>query len=293
MARPADLTTRIFLDSGSAEHTKDILDKIDFLDGQTTNPTYFVKSNPTVKAAIERGEKFTTAELLEKYKTLANEISPLVPADGSVSIEVYADEHTTAQELIDQAHEMNTWIPNAHIKLPIIPAGLEAAEQLVQEGIRVNMTLCFSQEQAAAVHAATRGAQPGQVFLSPFISRLDKVGQNGFELLLNIQKMFHEEGSAVQILAASVHSVYDIAHVIEKNMDIITIPYNDFLVWIEHGMPRETEGLEQKDISELAPIVYKEYDLSSDWRDFDISHELTDKGLRQFANDWNNVLADK
>lgn len=288
--RPTNLNTKIFLDSGSSEHTRDVLDKLGFLDGQTTNPTYFVKSNPAVREAVQAGKKFSREELLAAYKTLAQEISPLVPEDGSVSIEVYADKDSTAEDLLVQARELREWIPNAHIKLPIIPAGLEAAETLISEGTRVNMTLCFSQAQAAAVHAATVGAKPGQVFLSPFISRLDKVGQNGFDLLLNIQKMFREADSHVSILAASVHSVYDIAHVIESGMDIITIPYDDMLVWIEQGTPFTSEGLEEKDTSGLASIEYEEFDLSQDWEAFDISHELTDVGLQRFADDWNEVL---
>ena len=182
--------TKIFLDSGSAEHTKDILGKYAKLDGQTTNPTYFVKSNPEILKAVEEGKKFSREALLDEYKKLVTEVSGLVPADGSVSIEVYCDAETTAESMIEQGRAMFTWIPNAHIKLPIIPAGLEAAETLVKEGIRVNMTLCFAQEQAAAVHAATRGAAPGQVYISPFVSRLDKIGQNGFDLLLNVQKMY-------------------------------------------------------------------------------------------------------
>ncbi len=290
MARPENLKTRIFLDSGSAEHTKTILEKLGFLDGQTTNPTYFVKSNPDILAAVEAGKKFTEDELLEQYKKLAGEISVLIPADGSVSIEVYADENTTAEQMIEQGRKMWEWIPNAHIKLPIIPAGLEAANVLVGEGKRVNMTLCFSQEQAAAVHVATQGCEKGQVFVSPFISRLDKIGQNGLDLLKNIRKMYDEAGSSVEILGASVHSVYDIAAVIESGMDIITIPYNDVFGWFDAGMPGSTASLEQKNLSNLSTIEYQEFDLSQDWRGFNISHELTDKGLASFASDWNNIL---
>lgn len=290
MNRPEELNTRIFLDSGSADDTRTALEMLGFLDGQTTNPTYFVKKNPDIQAAVEAGKKYSKEELLGAYKKLAEEISPLVPTDGSVSIEVYADEHTTAEQMIKQGREMWEWIPNAHIKLPIIPAGLEAAQVLVGEGKRVNMTLCFAQEQGAAVHAATRGAEKGQVFLSPFISRLDKIGQNGFDLLLNIQKMFKEQNSHVEILAASVHSVFDIAHVIEAGMDIITIPFDDIPAWIEAGRPFDTSSLEPKDITKLAPIEYKELDLNKDYTSFNIQHDLTDKGLATFAGDWNALL---
>jgi len=282
--------TLIFLDSGSAEHTRIAKEKIGFLDGQTTNPTYFVKSNPEILKAVEAGKKFRRDELFAQYRKLAEEISPLVPDDGSVSLEVYAEEYSTKQDLLDQANEMNQWIPNDHIKLPIIPVGLETAEVLVQEGIRVNMTLCFDQEQGAAVHCATRGAKPGQVFLSPFVSRLDKIGKNGFDILLNIQKMFQENKSHVSILAASVHSIYDIANIIEHEMDVITIPFEDVAPWVDAGMPTSTSGLEAKDMSRLVRMKYKELDLSLDWRSFNIHHDLTNKGLRAFVDDWNSVL---
>lgn len=284
-----NLYTKIFLDSGSAEETKQAIGKLGFLDGQTTNPTYFIKKNPDIKQAVETGKKFSKQELLDTYKKLAQEISALIP-NGSVSIEVYADKDTTAEEMIAQARDMYTWIPNAHIKLPTIASGLAAAEILSKEGIRLNMTLCFSQAQAAAVHAATRGSERGQIFVSPFISRLDKIGQNGFDLLLNIQKMFRAANSHVSILAASVHTVYDITHVIESGMDIITIPFEDVGAWAKAGMPRTTNGLEAKDMSKLAAMEYHELDLSEDWRSFDIFYELTDKGLAQFASDWNGVL---
>lgn len=284
------MQTKIFLDSGNVDETRDIVQKLGSLDGQTTNPTYFVTKNPDIKKAVAAGKRFSQDELLLAYKKLVQDISPLVGTNGSVSIEVYADKDTTAEGMMQQAREMYTWIDNAHIKLPVVPAGFQAAEMLVREGMRINMTLCFSEAQAAAVHAATRGAAPGQVFVSPFISRLDKIGQNGFDLLLNIQKAYQKVNSHVGILAASVHSVYDIAHVIEARMDMITIPYSDLLGWIDAGMPQSTEGLEEKDTSGLAPIPYNDVDMSKDWQSFDISHELTDMGLRRFADDWNAVL---
>jgi len=292
MKRPDNLFTKIFLDSGSADDTKTIIESIGFLDGQTTNPTYFVKKNPNITQAVENGKRFSENELLSAYKNLAQEISDYLSGTGSVSIEVYADKNTTAADMIKQGKKMWQWIPNAHIKLPIIPAGLEAARVLIDQGMRVNMTLCFSQQQAAAVHAATRGAKKGDVYISPFVSRLDKIGSNGFDLLKNIQQMYSVQDSHVEILAASVHSVYDIAHIIENNIDRITIPFDDFKTWIEKGMPKNTQNLEKKDESNLRPIEYLELDLTKDVETFNIQHELTNKGLETFATDWNAVLSD-
>ena len=82
---------------------------------------------------------------------------------GSVSIEVFSDRRTKAEQMLKQGREMFGWIPNAHIKFPTSAEGLKAASIAVKEGMRVNMTLCFTQSQAAAVYAATRGARRGDV----------------------------------------------------------------------------------------------------------------------------------
>ena len=125
---------------------------------------------------------------MDEYKRIVQAISPLVD-DAGVSIEVFADEKTTAQEMFDQGREMYTWIPNAYVKYPCTEEGLRAAQMSVRQDIRVNITLCFSQQQAAAVYAATKDTkQP--VYVSPFVGRLDDVGQNGMDLVKNIKKMF-------------------------------------------------------------------------------------------------------
>ena len=113
----------------------------------------------------------------------------MVP-QGSVSVEVYADRTTKAEAMLRQGKEMFGWIPNAHIKFPTSAEGLKAASIAIREGMRVNMTLCFTQSQAAAVYAATRGARKGQVFVSPFIGRLDDRGENGMDLIANILRMY-------------------------------------------------------------------------------------------------------
>lgn len=280
--------TAILLDSGSALHTKDILDQGVELVGQTTNPTYFVKVNPDVQDRLERGEKFSKEELLDAYKKLAKDIREQIP-EGSISLEVYADENSAADDLVRQGRDFNSWIQGAHIKLPITKAGLEAAHVLVKEGVAVNMTLCFTQAQAAAVHAATVGAQPGQVLVSPFVSRLYKQGIDGLTLLDAVVKMFREAESHVSMLAASVHDVYDIAYIMQMGADMITIPYGDFPAWIQAGKPTVIEGIERNRPG-LSVVPYEQLDVTASWETFDISHELTSAGLQSFANDWNSVL---
>ena len=157
--RPKNLKTRIFLDGGDPEETRTLLGLLGFLDGQTTNPT-LISKNPEARRRLEKGEKFNPDEIFGFYQQVVREISGLIP-QGSVSIEVYADLSTAAEQMLKQGREMFTWIPNAHIKFPISGEGLKAAEAAVKEGLRVNLTLCFSQEQAGAVYAATRGAKKG------------------------------------------------------------------------------------------------------------------------------------
>ena len=102
-----------------------------------------------------------------------------------------------------QGQEMFTWIANAYVKYPCTHEGLRAAEMSVQKGIRVNMTLCFSQEQAAAVYVATKGSKE-PVYVSPFVGRLDDQGEDGMDLVRNIKKMYSRSDGHVHVLAASI-----------------------------------------------------------------------------------------
>ena len=306
--------SKIFLDGGDPAETREILALLGSLEGQTTNPTLIAK-NPYAKARFEKGEKFTKQEILDFYKSVVTNISSLIP-NGSVSIEVYADKNTTAEEMLKQAREMWKWIPNAHIKFPTTHVGLASAEQLISEGGRVNMTLVFSQEQAAAVHSATRGAKKGDVFVSPFVGRLDDIGQNGMDLIKNIKQMYNEAESHVEILSASIRSNEHFLASLAYKADIITAPAKAIYEWVSslplplfkgevpsprgegvspewiQGWLSDSKNFEgfQYDAKALKPIPYKQLDLSKNWRDFDIAHPLTDKGVERFANDWNALI---
>src|SRR3989339_1153613 len=96
--RPENLKTRIFLDSGDPLETKKTLNLLGFLDGQTTNPSLVAK-NPLVRERLSQGNKFTKEEILAMYKKIVQDISDQIP-DGSVSVEVYADFNTKAEEII-------------------------------------------------------------------------------------------------------------------------------------------------------------------------------------------------
>ena len=157
--------TKILLDGGDAQETERIRRLLGFLDGQTTNPSLIAK-NPEVKKMVASEHGLSVREQMAEYRKIVEAISPLV-GDAGVSIEVFAEENTTAEDMLDQAREMFTWIPNAFIKYPCTREGLRAAEQSVGSEMRVNMTLCFSQAQAGAVYAATKGAK-APVYVSAF-----------------------------------------------------------------------------------------------------------------------------
>lgn len=285
--RPAHLKTRIFLDGGNPEETSDLIRLLGFLDGQTTNPT-LISKNPGARKRLERGKKFTEKEIIDFYRAVVKEISGLIPK-GSVSVEVYADASTAADLMLRQGREMFGWISNAHVKFPTSREGLKAAEQAVKEGMRVNMTLCFSQEQAAAVYAATRGAKRGDVFVSPFIGRLDDRGENGMDVIDNIICMYAQGDGHVEVLTASVRNIDHLLYALKLGSDIVTAPYEILKAWGEEGMPIPGDGYKY-DSKTLRPIPYKEIDPGKPWKDYDIRHDLTVKGMEKFSADWNALI---
>ena len=142
-----NLKTKIFLDSAFPQETKDVKELLGFLDGQTTNPSLMVKNLLSENSK----QKISNEDLWKKYKEIVIEISKVL-GDKSISIEVYADSETKAEEMIERGRELFTWIPHAHIKLPIISEGLKAAEILVNEGVRVNTLGTYTVAKSAMEH---------------------------------------------------------------------------------------------------------------------------------------------
>jgi transaldolase len=184
---------------------------------------------------------------------------------------------------------MFSWIPNAHIKFPTSREGLRAAEQAVKAGLRVNMTLCFSQEQAAAVHAATRGAKKGNVFVSPFVGRLDDRGENGMEVIDDIIRMYKQGDGHVEVLTASVRTQEHFMEALRLGSDIITAPYEILTAWGEKGLPVPSPD-HRYDSKGMRGIPYRDIDLAKKWEEYDIRHDLTDKGMERFSADWNALI---
>jgi transaldolase len=138
MTRPK---TKILVDGGDPQETRQVKELLGFVDGQTTNPSLIAK-NPNIKELIASGHKLSNREEMDEYKKIIQTNSPLV-GDAGVSIEVFSDEKTTAQEMFSQGQEMFSWIPNAYIKYPCTAEGLRAAQMSVKQGMRVNVTSAF------------------------------------------------------------------------------------------------------------------------------------------------------
>jgi len=283
--------TKFLVDGGDPDETQKIKSLLGRVDGQTTNPTLIAK-NPEIAHHVASGQKLTRQEQLAEYKKIVQTISPLV-GDAGVSIEVFADLDTTSADMLSQGEEMFSWIPNAYIKYPTTTEGLKAAHASVAKNMRVNMTLCFSQDQAAAVYAATRGSK-SPVYISPFIGRLDDRGDNGMDLVANIKKMFADSDHHVHVLAASIRHLDHLLYSFHLDAELATAPGKVWKEWAEKGQPQPSAGYRynpvNKDGAHLRPIAYKQLDLHQSWESFNIQHELTVKGIRQFVADYKATL---
>ena len=262
--------TKILLDGGDPDESKAIRKLLGFLDGQTTNPTY-VSKNPEVQQRIASGHRFSPDEQKD---------------------EVFADFDTKAEQMLEQGEEMFSWIPNAYIKYPCLHEGLRAAQISVERGIRVNMTLCFSQEQAAAVYAATKGERD-PVYVSPFVGRLDDRGDNGMDVVRNIKRMYAQGDGHVHVLAASLRRLDHLLYAFALGAELATAPAKLLQEWASHDLVQP--GAEFKyepvvDGKRLGEIPYKNLKLTDSWESFDIHHELTDKGIRKFVEDYRSTL---
>ena len=276
---------KILVDGGDPEETKRVKQLIGFVDGQTTNPSLIAK-NPEVKRLVESGQRLSEEQERAEYRKIVNAISPLV-GDAGVSIEVFADLDSTADELLKQGRDMNSWIPNAYIKYPCTTEGLKAAKQSVAEGIRVNITLCFSQQQAAAVYVATKGSR-APVYVSPFVGRLDDIGQNGVDLVGNIKRMYAQGDGHVHVLAASIRNLQHLMYAFHVGAELATVPTKVLEEWAKQGMPLPDANFSYKPVGKEIP--YENIDLNRPWEQYDLQHELTRKGIQKFVADYQSTI---
>jgi transaldolase len=282
--------TKILVDGGDPDETSRVKKLLGFVDGQTTNPSLIAK-NPEIQSRLASGNSLSPQEEKDAYRKIVQAISPLV-GDAGVSIEVFADSDTTAEDMLAQGIEMFSWIPNGYIKYPCTHEGLRAAEMSVRQ-IRVNMTLCFSQDQAAAVYAATKGTKH-PAYVSPFVGRLDDRGENGMDVVRNIKRMYANGDGHVHVLAASIRHVDHLLASFAAQVELATVPAKVLEQWSATNFPMPGQGFTYKAVDAkgepLKPSPYKQLDLNLPWQSFDIAHELTTSGIKKFVADYRSTL---
>lgn len=283
------LPSHIYIDGGDPEETRQadaMLRKAGYhgLDGQTTNPTLIAKNFSSKNG----GKKVSMEEAIGEYKRVVTEMSKVIP-DGKISIQVIGDPATlTTKDMLSQARDRLTWIKNGVIKFPCTTAGLAAVEAFCEEG-PVNITLNFSQDQAAAVYAATR-AHNYDVYVSPFVGRLDDKGENGMDVVANELAMYKMGDGHVNVLTASVRQVKHLLYALWLKSPVITIPFKVFKEWSDGGFTLPKKDFIY-DVPGLAEIPYKELTLDKDWKDYDLRHPLTDSGVARFWEDWKSIVS--
>jgi transaldolase len=216
---------KIFLDTANLDEIRRGVE-LGVVDGVTTNPTLIAKE----------GKPFR-----EHIIAICN-----IVKDGAISAEVVS---TDTASMLREAHELVTWHPNVIVKLPTTLDGVRALSKLSKEGIRVNMTLCFSATQALLV------AKAGAYFVSPFLGRLDDISDDGLVLLRDILTIYKAYNFPTQVLAASLRHPIHVLEAAKMGSHIGTMPMKVFEQLFHH--PLTDRGLESflKDWEKARAVV--------------------------------------
>ena len=215
---------RLFLDTANIEHIRHGV-RLGVISGVTTNPSL-----------ISREGKVD-------YQKLVKEICSVVP--GPVSTEVLSQD---ASGMIDEAREVARWADNIVVKIPANLEGVEATSVLSKEGVKVNFTLCFSLNQTLL------GVAAGASFVSPFVGRLDDIGEDGMKVVEDIVKFLRFYQLPTQVIAASIRHPQHCMVAAKAGAHVATVPYKVLLQMIQHP--------------------------------------LTDIGVKRFMDDWSKVMKD-
>ena len=202
----------IFLDSANLEHIQSAA-RLGVVSGATTNPTLIAKG----------GGKGT-------YKEIVLSILDLLP--GEVSVEVLSEERNF---MIEEARDYSSWSERIVVKIPPTWEGISAISILSQEGVKTNLTLCFSLNQALL------GANAGANYVSPFVGRLDDVGEDGMRLVADIVETFSRYNIKTRVIAASLRHPLHCVQAFKAGAHIATMPYEVLLKMVDH--PLTTIGI--------------------------------------------------
>jgi len=196
---------KIFLDTANLEEIRATAE-LGLLDGVTTNPTLLSRESAP-------------------YRKVLEQICEIVP--GPVSAEVVSERH---QGMVREGKELSTIAENIVVKCPLTPEGLKAVRKLKDDGIRCNVTLCFSVPQA--IFAAKAGAY----IVSPFVGRLDDIGSEGMALIRDIVQVYRNYQFETQVLVASIRNPLHVIEAARAAADIVTMPAKVFQSLFKHPL---------------------------------------------------------
>jgi transaldolase len=205
-------TMQFFIDTANIEEIRKAND-LGLLDGVTTNPSLVSKEN-------------------REFKELIKEICSIV--DGPVNAEVVS---TDAEGMMNEARELVKLADNIVVKIPLIEDGLKAVKILSGDGIKTNVTLCFSPTQALMA------AKAGAAYISPFVGRLDDISHRGMDLVEQIIAIYDNYGFDTEVIVASIRNPIHVLDAALMGADIATMPYKVINQLIKH--PLTEIGLEQ------------------------------------------------
>ncbi len=203
---------KFFIDTADIEEIKKA-HELGILDGVTTNPSLVAKTG-------------------KPFKTVIKEICELV--DGPVSAEVVS---TEKDGILKEGRELAKLAENVVVKVPLIPEGLKAVKVFSQEGIKTNVTLCFSSNQALLA------AKVGATYISPFVGRIDDKGQDGMQLIEEIVTIYQNYDYDTEVLVASIRHPIHLRDAALLGADVATIPFKVFDMLVQH--PLTDIGLEK------------------------------------------------
>lgn len=196
---------KFFIDTADMKEIRDAA-RMGLIDGVTTNPSLVVKTG-------------------RRYEEVVREICEVV--DGPISAEVLS---TTYDEMMVEARAWAKVHANIVVKLPLTLDGLRGVRTMVQEGVRTNVTLCFSASQALLA------AKAGATYISPFIGRLDDISETGMDLIEKIVTIYHNYDFGTEVLVASVRNPTHVVDAALAGADVCTIPFSVLGQLVKHPL---------------------------------------------------------